>query len=276
MDEEKVLDDTQELDVVGQEEEAEEPEAETVEPEEDLSDGETDEETEEAKPSEPIKEKPKQTPEENAKFAQLRREKEAKEAEAKGKINEVLKPFGVKTVAELLDLEDVQLTASELREAKNKAIENGLDEDTCIELAKSKKERELFRAQVKAQKLHDEAVKANKERADADIAAFKAKYPDVDPAALVKNDKFMIIAKKRLGEDPLIEIWEDFLKVSGEDAEQAAKRQESKMARSTGASNTGKTIQLSPSQKKQFDEWNKRNPNNQFKTPQEFLKYGTR
>ena len=286
LEEEKVLNGTQE-EVVDLEE-AEEFE-ETEEVDTDLSDGEADEELDEEPYEEPDEEpdeeteevetkeeeppKPKQTPEENAKFARLRREKEAKAREAADKLEAVLKPFNVKSLAELMSLEDVELTEEEENRAQRKALENGENEEIYIELEKTKKTRMLYLAQMKAQKLQEEISRATKERADSDIAAFKAKYPDIDPQSLVKNEKFMKVAKRRLGDDPLIEIYEDYLYVSGERETQAKKIQESKAARSTAASATGKLTQLTAEQKKAFDEWNKRNPHNQFKSVKEFLKY---
>ena len=97
------------------------------------ADEETDEETEEVETKEEEPPKPKQTPEENAKFARLRREKEAKAREAADKLEAVLKPFNVKSLAELMSLEDVELTEEEENRAQRKALENGENEEIYIE-----------------------------------------------------------------------------------------------------------------------------------------------
>ena len=82
---------------------------------------------------------------------------------------------------DLMTLEDVELTDAEKNEAQRKALDNGVDEEIYIELEKTKKTRLLYQAQMKAQKLQEEVSRATKEKADSDIAAFKAKYKDIKP-----------------------------------------------------------------------------------------------
>ena len=278
MDEEKVLDGTQEevVDLEATEfEEAEEVEADLSEEEQEAEEEEAEEEEPEAEPQEETpKAKPKQSPEENAKWAQLRREKEAARQKASTDLDTVLKPFGVRTVAELADIQDVELTKTELAEAKRKALDTGTDEELWIEIEKAKKSRLLAQAQLKAQKLEQEAKKAAQEAYNHDLEEFSAKYPTVDINKLTKDPTFKIISKGRLGNDALVDIYEDMLTVTGQKAKAYAEKAEAKAARSTGSASIG-AVKLTTKEMADLNDYNKIFPDYKM-TPAEFLKYKRR
>ena len=279
MDEEMVLDGTQEevvdLEEATEFEETEEVEADLSEAEEEAEEEEAEEEEADAEPEkETQKAKPKQTPEENARWAQLRREKEAARQKTSTDLDTVLKPFGVRTVAELADIEDVELSKAELAEAKRKALDTGTDEELWIEMEKAKKQRLLTQAQLKAQKLEQEAKKAAQEAYNHDVEEFSAKHPTVDINKLTKDPTFKIISKGRLGVDALVDIYEDMLTVTGQKAKAYAQKVEAKAERSTGSASTG-AVKLNSADMAALNSYNKDFPDYKM-TASEFMKYKRR
>ena len=280
---EKLLDDSQE-EVVALEEvetELEEEEvSEDVETEEETFDDEfeeleeeLEEDLEDLEKKEESKENAKvQSKAENAKYAQKRREAEAKAKETENELSEILKPYNVKSYEELSEIFDIELDKKTLERLKEEAYDKGQDEDEYIERYMFKEERKLAKAKEKAKLIDEKNKRAVKEKVDSDISEFKAEYPDIDPIKLMDNELFMDYADGKLGKKSLAEVYKGFNKIVGNSKIAKEAKRESKATRSTVTAQTGSRVTLTTAQQKAFDEWNARYPHNKFKSVAEFLR----
>lgn len=110
-----------------------------------------------------------------------------------------------------------------------------------------------------------EAKRANAERQmqawiAEDLQDFQQRYPDVDVAKLEGNKQFRRFAGSRYGKEPLGDLYDDFLAISGDAGKAAVQNQTSKAERSTGAGDGKSTGPLSAAQKRALKEWNENNP----------------
>lgn len=99
-----------------------------------------------------------------------------------------------------------------------------------------------------------------KEFATADAKDFKKRYPDIDPGQLEANERFRKFAKGRLYNEPLADIYEDYMEFSSESERAALARRESKESRGTGSGSGAKDVTLTAAEQRQLDEWNERYP----------------
>lgn len=156
------------------------------------------------------KEKSKsQTRKDNHYYAQLRREKEQKKAEQekalkdsylKGQLDLAkVNKFTDEPIEDELDLEDYKL---QLQIEKDGG-------DPIEDLAKYK--RQKIREERKAKLEKEKEEQDQNLKIENDVKAFRSKYPDIDYAKLIKDEKFIKFAGKRLGRDEsLSEIYEDY------------------------------------------------------------------
>lgn len=89
------------------------------------------------------------------------------------------------------------------------------------------KDKKTFAEQLKAEQ-------EERERADyvnKDIKAFETKYKDVDPAKLLKDERFQAFAEGKLGNKPLTEVYEAYVKFESFTDEKAKELAEKKFAR---------------------------------------------
>lgn len=111
-----------------------------------------------------------------------------------------------------------------------------------------------------AKKDETEKRNANRDRLVADAMNFQAKYPDVDIRKLEQNPKFRKFAGNRLYQEPLADLYADFVELVSDAQAVAAAKADSKASRGTGGGTGGETITLTPAQQKALDEWNSNNP----------------
>lgn len=291
MDEKKVLDETQEDEVVAREDEEEveaedegaEVEAETDEEEETEESGEEVEdeegESEEEAEKEVVVEKEaeeeevvrsKQNAEENARYAAARREAEAKQKKAEENLRLVLNKAGFATIGELLQSE-VKITDEKREEIRKHADEVGINADVAVEEAEDKAYLRNLRAKETAREQQAAAQKASEERARLDIEAFKAEYPTIEINKLFVDKRFELFSKGKIGQQTLVEVYRDYRELVGSTATEAVKKAQSKEERTTGTASSGNQIILTRTQQRQLEAWNSMYPNMAM-TEAEFLK----
>ncbi len=151
-------------------------------------------------------EKPWKT-EENARNAQRRREQREKEIREKAIIEAIggRNPFTGEEVKDSADIEEYLLM--------RKIEESGGDPVT--DYAKH------FKAQAKEVAAVREKEAAEREWYSKDRENFKARFPDVDIHTLVADENFSLFAQGKVGEMPLADIYEGFVKMKGEYDKQA-------------------------------------------------------
>lgn len=275
-DKEKVLDDTQEEVVALEEEELleeektlEESEANGEDENLDLDEINLDEEEDEKtmEEIEPEPDKPKQTPEENAKWAAKRREAETKANKATDDLKNILKPYNVSSYEDLNKILEIEIDKNTRRRLEAEALERGRDEEDYIDQYVMKEELKLMKAKEKARVANEEAKKAIDDKVQNEMTEFKRIYKGIDPDKVLRDEHFLDYAEGKLGKYPLAEVYEKYKKHSGVDLEKAKQKAE----RSTGSATVGKRVSLTLAQSKIVDAWNKANPHNKM-TPEEFLR----
>lgn len=146
--------------------------------------------------------------EENTKNAQRRRAERDREVREKAIIEAIggRNPFTGEEVKDSADIEEYLL----MRKIEN---EGG---DPVVDFAKHHK------VQAKELAAAKEKETAEKEWYARDREAFTARFPDVDLGALVKDENFALFSQGKVGEMPLADIYEGFVKMRSE-YEQKAK-----------------------------------------------------
>lgn len=178
----------------------------------------------ENKPIEPKDEPKAQTKEQNSENARRRREAERQaelkrvEAETREKaIIEVLNgknPFTNEPMKDRADVEEYLLM---------KEIEkNG--GDPVSDFSKYQKEKERKKAEVAAKETEE------KEWYEKDLQNFSAKHPEVNIQNLISDEQFQKFASGKVGEQPLSEIYDDFISFVGEYEKKAKKTAEQALA----------------------------------------------
>lgn len=247
---EKVLDETQEEVVALDEVTEEQPESDesdlTLLEDAELKD-ETDEVEEPKNTKEPVKEKPKQTPEENARYAAARREAET---EAKKLADEV------KTLKETLTKAQSPMTDTRRKQLEREAEEKGKDPDDYVEMVENREWRQAQRAKEALKEAEEKAKQADKQRATAVVKEFES-ATSVKASDLTKDEAFMDYADGKWGSKSLLEIYTGYQKLTGNKA--VAEAIKSRSERSTGAASTADSS-LSVDQRRRLKEWNERNP----------------
>lgn len=195
------------------EEEEEKQEEDDLEDEdfEDEVDGQEDPDKEGEDTPEERSKKKKQSMEERARQAEIRRQKEQvertkreeqirKDAYEKGKLDSTkINTFTNEPINDIYDLK--------IYELQKKIKDNGGDpiEDLPKELAKIERDEE-----AKKNSQAEDEQKAQKNIND-DIADFKAKHPDVDAIKLMQDGLFKKFSEGKLGKVKLSQIYEEYL-----------------------------------------------------------------
>ena len=128
------------------------------------------------------------------------------------------------------------------------------------------------------QKRREDAEKAREEKSRkkqqefiaADAAAFMEEHPEVDLAALDKNKNFRRFCGSRYGNEPLSELYDDYIAIVGQAGAAAVAKAQSKKSRGVGGGSSAGGATLSADQQRSLEEWNRRNPDMKM-TPKEFL-----
>lgn len=144
-----------------------------------------------------------------------------------------------------------QAKQAELDALKEKAEEDGTSP------AYEKRIKDLEDKIAASEKAKEDAIKAAEAKVkestewNKQVEDFSKEYPDVNLDGLNEDKKFAKFVKGKKGV-PLKELYEDYLEVVGETADEAVKKATSKAARSTGSaaggSGTGGIYGLTPHQ----------------------------
>ena len=149
----------------------------------------------------------------NAEFARKRREQERQRELTETRNNAIIDALGGKnpyTGGEMKDAEDVAEFLT-MREIERKGGDPVADYAGHVkEQSRAKREQERTEAE-------------RREWYDKDRADFVAKYPDADLSALIADESFNEYSKGKVGEVPLAEIYEGYLKMTAR-IEEAANR----------------------------------------------------
>lgn len=94
----------------------------------------------------------------------------------------------------------------------------------------------------------------------ADAEAFARRYPEVDLARLDEDRDFRRFCGSRYGREPISELYEDYLDLTGRVREAAAFSAESKTRRATGSGGGSGGVSLTAAQQRSLDEWNRAFP----------------
>lgn len=179
-----------------------------------------------------VSQKPKQSDEENARFARERREKESQ-----AKIDKAREETRIQTIIDIVG--ENPYTHEPLKDEfdvkvyeEMKAYEkNG--GDPVSDQAKIIKGIVRKNEQLKQESIEKEKAKQESDnKAKSDIDDFKLAYPQVDVKELLLNEKFKDYADGKLGNKPLKDIYSSFLKYNP-----IVNKEEEKLAKETAKNN---------------------------------------
>lgn len=175
-----------------------------------------------------VSQKPKQSDEENARFARERREKESQ-----AKIDKAREETRIQTIIDIVgenpytheplkDEFDVKIY-EEMKAYEKNGGDPVLDQAKIIKGIVKKSE------QLKQETIEKENAKQESDnKAKSDIDDFKAAYPQVDLKSLLLDEKFKDYADGKLGNKPLKDIYSSFIKYNpqvNKEEEKASKEQ---------------------------------------------------
>ena len=166
--------------------------------------------------------------------------------------------YGKKYQEELLEeqAEKTGRPVAELREeAENRAY-----------LSKKRREEE-------GQKSQNAKRLAQQQRLVEDAMEFQQRHPGVDITQLEQDPKFKRFCGKRLYQEPISDLYDDYLELVSDAQQTARARADSKQQRGTGGGTGGEAVTLSPAQQAALEEWNRENPRMKM-TAKEFAAYG--
>ena len=104
----------------------------------------------------------------------------------------------------------------------------------------------------------------------ADAEEFSRRYPEVDLGRLDADRAFRRFCGSRYGREPISELYEDYLELTGSVREAAAISAESKTRRATGSGGGSAGENLTAEQQRSLDEWNRAFPDMKM-TAKEYL-----
>lgn len=107
--------------------------------------------------------------------------------------------------------------------------EKGLDPTDVFAYVDYVKDKQ--RAELKKQEELKSEEEKQQERLKNDIESFTNKYPNVDLEALLKDEDFQDFSENLLGQAPLVNIYETFLKISSKTETLVDKKARSKIAK---------------------------------------------
>lgn len=220
----------------------------------------------------------KQTHEERTQYKAARRQGERTGYDRANKENNariakmgLIDPMTNKPITTMAELESYGQRAKQHRlEARAKEEKKTLaqveEEDAALELLHQKR-REDAERERKAQE-----EQAKREWMEQDAEAFAEQYPDVDPGQLENDAKFKRFCGKRLYNEPLAELYEDYLAVVGEAARTAQVKREDKAERGTGSGGGAGSKVMTAKQRRELEAWNEANPHMRM-NEKEFLSF---
>lgn len=169
--------------------------------------------------------KPKQTKEQNAEYARKRREAELNaklKSEREKTIIETLNGRNPYTGAEMKDTADVEEFLAQQEIARSGG-------DPVSDYSKHLKDKEREKARLEAEQSQKEAWFRD------DCNAFAEKYPEVRIDELVRDQRFLSFADGKIGNRPLTEIYDGFLRLT-DGYEKAVTKKAAQIAANASAS----------------------------------------
>lgn len=213
-----------------------------------------------------------QTREDNAaaRMARIHAERDADEKIARMGMKNPVTGAPIKNMAELKAFSEQQREMEIRRIAK----QSGRNVDDVREEIE---DRDFIRKMRNSEKVRAEA-EASAAAAEAeqmafvakDVKDFQAKYPGVNIGKLEQNTRFLEFCGSRYGREPLANLYESYMKITGEAASAGRAGAQSRKSRSTGSGGGGGEM-LTPSQRASLNEWNRANPDMKM-TAKEFLR----
>lgn len=196
------------------------------------------------------------------------------ERELKSRYGESIRGMRMKnpyTGAEIATLDDLDQYGAALKEDKLKKRAQAENRD--VSELKEEEENKEFVSKLRRQSAQQEArQKQMDERREflvKDLKNFTGKYPDVDVGKLEENPKFRAFSKGRLYQEPLADIYGDFLEFVSDTEKAAIGKKQDRDSRSTGAGGSTAGTTLTAAEQKRLDEWNAKCPDMKM-SPREF------
>lgn len=181
----------------------------------------------------------------------------------------VINPYTGKPFASFKEFEDYGVRYKRER-LENEAKKQGKPVEELAEEEENKSFLARKRQEEKEQKAALAALEQRKSFLSADLRTFVTKFPNVDVGKLEQNPKFRKFAGKRLYQEPLSELYGDFVELVGDVERAAVEKAAKKQGRGTGGGQGGGLELLTPSQRTELEEWNRDNPTMKM-TGKEFL-----
>lgn len=158
-------------------------------------------------------------------------------------------------------MEEVEEYGKKARQAdiKRMAKETGRsEEEVAADLADKDFIRQM-RRKADDDAARSKASREQQEFIEKDVVDFVSRHPDVDLGKLENNESFRKFCGSRFGKEPLGDLYDSFLEITGAAGQAAVAKQAGRSARSTGGGSTGGTT-MTPGQQKALDAWNAANP----------------
>lgn len=198
-----------------------------------------------------------------ARAARIRAQRDA-EAKVLQNVGERLAKSGLVnpyTHKPFTSVDEVEEYGKQVRQAdiKRMAKETGRsEEEVAADLADREFVRQM-RQKADGETARSKADRAQQEFIEKDVVDFVSRHPDVDLGKLENNESFRKFCGSRFGREPLGDLYDSFLEITGAAGQAAVAKQAGRSARSTGGGSTGGTT-MTPSQQKALDAWNAANP----------------
>ncbi|MBR3850076.1 MAG: hypothetical protein IKM36_06275 [Oscillospiraceae bacterium] len=211
---------------------------------------------------------PKQTREENAaiRAARLKASKDAREAALREADAEIAaagieNPYTKKPFSSMKEFKEYAAQVKRAR-LEEEADRTGRTVEELEEDAENRAFLSRLRKQIQWQEM-GEFAQGEESFVSRDLRDFVEKHPEMNSPekleALENNKAFRRFCGSRFGKEPLAELYEAFQDLVGTSGAAAVAKAASKNDRSTGGGSSG-GVTLTPSQKRELDEWNRANP----------------
>lgn len=144
---------------------------------------------------------------------------------------------------------------------------------SVAELRREAEDRRLAEEMREEKARRKKETESRKERETfirEDAADFLGKYPDVDLGKLEQNQRFRKFCGSRFGREPLAELYAAYTELTGETAQEAVQKRQSREARGVGSGAGTAGGGLTPAQQTELERWNAENPTMKM-TAKEFL-----
>ena len=166
-------------------------------------------------------------------------------------------------VGEVVTPEEKNLPATE-QSREERPVRQSHEDNRRFQAARLGGERSGYeRAMRELQAMQDSREAQERQMMEfvaADAEAFVRSHPEADLARLDADPAFRRFCGSRYGREPLSELYEDYLALTGSVREAAAFSAESKTRRATGSGGGSAGVSLTAEQQRSLDEWNRAFP----------------